>query len=836
MHGQISPSSRPTLGPRLPRWLWPAIAAVAALIPVLPGFSTTRLFFARDLSSFFWGRHLWLRREWLSGHFPLWDPHVGGGQSAVADGLHQMFLLPAVLVRLIGNDVLGFNLWVIAPFALAAVGMWLFLARRSSPRAALLGAVAFATCGPVAAAGNFPNLSWSVATVPWVFWAVDGLIAAPAPRGLAAVAMTVGLQCLAGEPVTLFTTLGAAMSWAFVMGDEQARFSWPSAIRRSILTGCGVALGVLLAAVQLVPMVIASGLAERGDSIVPDTWSLRPTALVETLWLHLFGNYFEVQSLTEVPWMPLMYTGREPLLFSIYLGIPLLAVSIYGLAGAAARRLRLFWVAAGLVSLVGAFGSFTPIYPILRDHVPPFGTFRFPVKFIYVAVMAVASGAALGFDQLLIGSGAADQADRRREARARLVSLGFVTTAGALVAGFGAACIWLKPGTASALQAFATLLGDESGKAAAALMTTVARSAMPIAGTAGAVAVLLAVCFRRSGNRFRAVAAWALAVLVAGDLLVNAWGVNPVMDASRLREPAWLARTTGDVNSRFYVGGKRGGTLDSMDFDSSRGFEQAPGLRGSASRATLNVQAAFYPSAWGGRELLSYDLPVLWPRLFYATSKRFAEASREERDRFLDRTSVRFRILPQRRAGTRPPLMRIPQFYESFLFDFGDVTGPRAFVVPRVEILPDADQQVKALFAPGWEARSALVQHAIPTSGLVGVPQAAYATIRVDEANRTVVDAAADTGGGYLVLLDSFSDDWRVVVDAQPAVMARADGLFRAVHLAPGAHVVEFSYQPRAFVVGAAVSLLALLVCVLLTCDTRRVSALVAWMYSGGGA
>ena len=833
MHGQISPSSRPSDGPRLPRWLWPAIAAVAAVVPVLPGFSTTRLFFARDLSSFFWGRYLWLRQEWLSGHFPLWDPHVGGGQSAVADGLHQMFLVPAILVRLIGNDVLGFNLWVITPFALAAVGMWLFLARRSSPPAALLGAVAFATCGPVAAAGNFPNLSWSVAGLPWVFWAVDGLIAAPAPRRLAAVGITVAMQCLAGEPVTMFTTLGAALSWAFVMGDVQVRFSWGAAVRRSLLAGCGVALGVVLAAVQLVPMVVASTLAERGDAIVPDTWSLRPTALLETIWLHLFGNYFEVQSLTEVPWMPLMYTGREPLLFSIYLGIPLLAVSIYGLAGTAPRRVRLFWVAAGLVSLVGAFGSFTPIYPILRDHVPPFGTFRFPVKFIYVAVLAVAAGAALGFDQLLAMPGAPDPADRRRESRGRLVSVAFVTTAGALVAAFGAACLWLKPGTASALEAFATLLGDESGNAATSLMQTVPGGAVPIAVAAGAVTLLLAVCFRSRAIRFRAAAAWALAALVAGDLVVNAWGVNPVMDASRLREPAWVARTTEDVNSRFYVGGKLDGTLNSMDFDSSRGFEQAPGLRGSASRATLNVQAAFYPSGWGGRELLSYDLPVLWPRLFYATAKRFTESTREERDRFLDRTSVRFRILPQRRAGTRVPLMPIPQFYESFLFDFGDVTAPRAFVVPRVEVLADADQQIKALFAPGWEARSALVQHAIPPSGVAGAPQAPHATIRVDESNRTVVDAGADEGGGYLVLLDSFSDDWRVVVDAQPAMMARADGLFRAVHLTPGAHVVEFRYQPRAFVIGAVITLLALLALAALTFWPRAASAFGARMRPG---
>src|SRR6476620_867815 len=218
MHRHASTErSHSRVGRSWPTWLWPALAALFSLVPVLPGLSTTRIFYVRDLSSFFWGRYLWLRHEWLSGHWPLWDPHVGAGQSAYADGLNQMFLPPAVLVRLIGNDALGFNLWVVTPFPVAAIGAWLFLSRRASHFAALIGAAAFAACGPVAASGNFPNLSWSVAMIPWVLWAVDQLVDAPRPRHVGIVALTVAVQCLSGEPVTLFTSLGTAMVWTIVM-------------------------------------------------------------------------------------------------------------------------------------------------------------------------------------------------------------------------------------------------------------------------------------------------------------------------------------------------------------------------------------------------------------------------------------------------------------------------------------------------------------------------------------------------------------------------------------------------------------------------------------------
>jgi uncharacterized membrane protein YfhO len=43
-------------------------------------------------------------------------------------------------------------------------------------------------------------------------------------------------------------------------------------------------------------------------------------------------------------------------------------------------------------------------------------------------------------------------------------------------------------------------------------------------------------------------------------------------------------------------------------------------------------------------------------------------------------------------------------------------------------------------------------------------------------------------------------------VDGTPAPMIRADGLFRAVHLTRGSHVVSFTYHPSAFYLGAQIS------------------------------
>jgi uncharacterized membrane protein YfhO len=72
-------------------------------------------------------------------------------------------------------------------------------------------------------------------------------------------------------------------------------------------------------------------------------------------------------------------------------------------------------------------------------------------------------------------------------------------------------------------------------------------------------------------------------------------------------------------------------------------------------------------------------------------------------------------------------------------------------------------------------------------------------------------------------LLDSYDPDWHVNVDGARAPLMRANGLFRAVHLTPGQHIVTFTYHPRMLYTGAAVTAGAALTLVLwCAVDARR--------------
>ena len=662
--------------------------------------------------------------------------------------------------------------------------------------------------------------------MPWVLWAVDRLLCHPTKRRLVVLALTVAFQAFAGEPVTLFTTTALAAGFALVV-PEGAPWSrgLASAVSRLMWTVAGVVAGVALAAIQLVPMVQAAVLADRSTAILKDVWSLHPLALLETLSLHFFGDYFAVQSLDAVPWIPIVNTGREPFFFSVYFGVSLFALALFGLVSGARSRWGSFWAAAGGMSLLLAFGVHTPVYPFLRDHLPILASFRFPVKYLAGFSLAVAAGAAAGWDSLpFLHVDRARYADHKQ---ARVYGVAFALLVGALAAGLTLAAMISPDATERRASSFVGALGmRETADAGRFMVAALPRLSTTVVPWAFGTALLL---FVASGRRQAASAARAaLFLLIAGDLLVKASGVNPVLEARYLAEPEWLTQTTS-VDWRFYVGGKKEGTLDSWDADSSRAFFNPVGLTGSASRAALGVQTAFYPSAWKRREMLSYDLAILWPKLFGTATEQFYESDRSARDLFLDRTGVRYRVLPDRLAAGHAPLIKVPYFSESFLYDWGARVDPRARVVESASVVSDPTRQVAALFTAGWDSRdTVLIDQELAPAGVVGTAVEPFASILEDRSNEVVVETGIGARGGYLVLLDSYAEDWSVLVDGQATRMLRANGLFRGVRLAPGRHTVLFTFRPRSFFVGMAISSIALVVIVGLSVTScRRKATLV---------
>ncbi len=142
------------------------------------------------------------------------------------------------------------------------------------------------------------------------------------------------------------------------------------------------------------------------------------------------------------------------------------------------------------------------------------------------------------------------------------------------------------------------------------------------------------------------------------------------------------------------------------------------------------------------------------------------------------------------------------------MFENRDVL-PRAFIAHRAQIADDAETLAQMRRVDFDPTQIVFLNAGDPLS-----PAARAATDRVTlaeyRAERVVIHAQTDQPG-YLILADSFYPGWEATLDGTPAPIYRADYIFRAVRLEPGAHTVVFEFHSRAFALGVGVSAATLL-------------------------
>src|SRR5262249_43134313 len=132
----------------------------------------------------------------------------------------------------------------------------------------------------------------------------------------------------------------------------------------------------------------------------------------------------------------------------------------------------------------------------------------------------------------------------------------------------------------------------------------------------------------------------------------------------------------------------------------------------------------------------------------------------------------------------------------------------------RVERDPRA--LLAELRRPGFPLRETALLEDAPPDIAPGDARAdaGTATIRDDGPEEVVVEARV-AAPSLLVLTDTHYPGGPATVDGVATPILRADYLFRAVALAPGAHEVRFAYRPWSFRAGAALTLVTLVAVIL---------------------
>ena len=703
---------------------------------------------------------------------PLWNPHVMAGRPFHANSQSAVlspFSTPAYVMPV--SRALA---WMAAlKLFVAAFGAYLLA------RALRLRFAPALLAGLVYAFGLFfvAWLAWPLSSVwawlPWLLAFTEMVVRRPGPLHASALAVVVALQFFGGHPESSFHVLFAALAF-FVLRLIVLRRESPSGARplgRPIAAFAGaLAGGALLAAISLVPLaelILNSGELEERTEADPDRISVRYLAMA------FLPDYWGRPTQTLLPVTGFInnrafYAGALPLMLAA--AAPVLRPALTRVAIAA----------FGLGAVAVAIGV-PPIHQIV-NALPGFSSAHNGRLVIYY-LLAVALLAALTFDDLL---------DRDRPPRARwLVPIAAVLACVPLV--------WLavgRPGPddlGSAVEAawgFVTPPSDSDVVRLAALIVWLT-FAVP------AVALLVLRLRGRIGATAFAVAAIAL---VTFDLFRIGMGLNPAIDEENARVPATPAiEYLQDRRPERFVGANKLGILPplepnlTMDFDlyDVRGYDFPTERR----HAKLWKEAVFDREGFFIRHM---EAPVTESSL-RAFSLLGAANVMTAPDHELD----------------EPTLRQVYDGPDARVYA-NERALPRASLVGSARLVEDEDAAFEAVLEPGFDPRrEAVVER--PITGVADGPlrpgAAGSARIVEDDPERVVIEADANRRA-VLVLADIYYPGWKAKLDGEEVPIERVDYLLRGVALEPGAHRVEFSYEPLSWRIGWIVSLAALLVLV----------------------
>lgn len=716
--------------------------------------------------------------QYHAGHLPLWNPYSDFGaplaanfQTAAFSPLNLFYLVVPV------EQAMGFT--IVLHVAIAGMAMYGCAAALGlTSWGAALAALAYMFSGYLISRAGFLSI---VATVPWLPALVAGaeLTLRSRARGKAAIppalglALATGLLLVAGHIQLAFYSLLVVAGYTLVRavqfirtqgkepalsgakglraeGEERLR---PQGVRLLLPVAGAVALGIGLAGVQLAPsaeLALHSARQAGPGYDLAMNYSLWPGQLVQLLAPDFFGN--PAAGNYRGPgnyWEGISYIGVAPLLLALF----------------AARHgrhpARSFLLGLTLVALVFALGRFTPVFPWVFTHVPGFGLFQAPARFLLWSTFAGALLAGIGLDTVLARP---DLPALRRWAAVALAGSG----------GLGI-------GLAAALAG----MGRE----------TVAAASLGSAGRAAALLLATAIVLRAARDPARTWWPAALCGLLVIDLFSFGITLNPTTqrtfytapwppDVARLRTEAGLDRrytSEKDFDDRF------GRVLRFKDFGSSQWEDLMP------LRSTLLPNLG---QAAGLHEVFNYDpLKLERSRLL----RELVDTSSDPGP-LLSAMGVRWII---GRDGTPRPAPEQPL--------------PRAYRVDGAGVVAAAGrtEALAILREGGIDPRRRVVLEGAPTVSTPGGPAPAPrpAVITAYGAQEVVVTTSGEAPGA-LVLADSFYPGWRATVDGQPAAVYAANVAFRGVLVPPGDHTVVFQYDPASVRLGLAASFLSLL-CVL---------------------
>jgi len=707
---------------------------------------------------------------------------------------NAVLLYPTVLFEKILPEASAFNLHYLLHVPWAFLGARLLARRlRLSEGASFLAGAAFAFSGMMLSyAAGFANSAAAAAWLPWCAAAALELARASglrvALRPLAALALALGLQLLAGEPALSLLTLVACAAIGLAVSTSSPRAPAPRAGRFLAGLAGAAAAAAALAAPLLGPLSVVLPLTYRGQHLYSErAFGASPFSgwrFLEWLFPRFSGDPGALGA--GAHWQYALHPGDLLYVWCVTLGVvPIVLVALAAISRDFWSRPSSWLAAGGTAALLFAFGSALPFYRAL-GAITIARRLRYPIKFYLLTTLAAA----------LLSGFALDHLARRRLRKRESIALG------AIALFFVTAFVAAREG--GPLERLAGPLLQGLAVPAAALLPEIRRTFAvdALLGLAGLAVVAAVLRLRPAGpasgyllgfaTLFFALP-WGLPLFVSAD--ERDLERPPALEASlaepgRLyvspRLPEFNVLATGSSHpdmaprvsrlARVQIEelipgtGEPFGVRYLFDADPDGSYSYYNRLAGEALTSSKPLERARLLRAFGGRWILAEEgeeFPTTRP----VTGVTVAGRRLVLRELPAPLAELRWtpRVFRRRSLSGALELVRSEQFQ------------------PETDVaLPGAS-----------DANPSGAGHGALSPGAVG-PAAAAARVEADTP-------------GYVVFSRSYLPAWRASVDGSPVPVLVANARDLAVAVPAGVHRVEFHWEHATFYRGAALQISMLL-------------------------